>query len=87
MPRENKVVNFFADAFRQGALSHVEDAYADGFNTAANLSIDLVTAEIDRLITKISEVGPLNDGEQVLLAGLMTLRTDLDRRFRTHPSP
>lgn len=86
MSSGNRVLDFFADAVRQGAISHVDAAYADGFNTAANIGMDAVTEQIDLLVGKISSTGPLSDGEQVLLAGLMRLRTDLDTRLRNHPN-
>ncbi|MGY1551589.1 hypothetical protein ACW5CM_07355 [Microbacterium sp. A588] len=84
MPRDNRFLDFFTDALRQGARSHVEDAFNSGFNTAANLAVGALSESIDNLLSKITDVGPLSDAEQLLLAQLTRTRTDIEGRLHRY---
>lgn len=84
MPRDNKVVRFVTDAIRQGAKSHVDDAYIQGFNAAANVAVDALSEGIDDLLSRITRTGPLSDAEQLLLAHLTRIRADIEGRLRAY---
>ena len=55
---------------RESADSHMNDAFFDGYNTAANICVDVITKNIHELFSQINSGSFLSDQEQFLLSKL-----------------
>ena len=51
----------------------MNDAFFDGYNTAANICVDVITKNIDELFSQINSGSFLSDQEQFLLSKLNDL--------------
>ncbi|MFB8386528.1 hypothetical protein ACFC3F_05215 [Microbacterium sp. NPDC055910] len=60
------------------AAEHTDQAFEDGFNTAANICVQLVTDASAELTTKMSSTS-LSDREQAQLAQLTRLKGEMEQ--------
>lgn len=65
---------FFLDPARKALTNINDDGYFDGYNEAANICLNQVGNEIEKLHSKISEGQFLNENEQSVLANLTRIR-------------
>lgn len=66
---------------RESADSHMNDAFFDGYNTAANICVDVITKNIDELFSQINSGSFLSDQEQFLLLKLNDLKSETEEKL------
>lgn len=74
---------------RQGASEQVARAFAEGFDAAANTSLNVLTGRIDALLGEIHSGRSLSEKEQLLLSTLIEVRSETEKDLRdwTPPKP
>ena len=65
----------------ESADSHMNDAFFDGYNTAANICVDVITKNIDELFSQINSGSFLSDQEQFLLSKLNDLKSETEEKL------
>jgi len=66
---------------RESADSHMNDAFFDGYNTAANICVDVITKNIDELFSQINSGSFLSDQEQFLLSKRNDLKSETEEKL------
>lgn len=66
---------------RESADSHMNDTFFDGYNTAANICVDVITKNIDELFSQINSGSFLSDQEQFLLSKLNDLKSETEEKL------
>ena len=66
---------------RESADSHMNDAFFDGYNTAANICVDVITKNIHELFSQINSGSFLSDQEQFLLSKLNDLKSETEEKL------
>jgi hypothetical protein len=66
---------------RESADSHMNDAFFDGYNTAANICVDVITKNIHELFSQINSGSFLSDQEQFLLLKLNDLKSETEEKL------
>lgn len=74
--------DFVGDVLRTTASGVTAKAFADGYNEAANISMDLLSRKIDGLHSEIRSHRFLSEQDQFLLSSLDEMRSELDAALR-----
>jgi hypothetical protein len=74
--------NFVGDVLRTAASGVVDRVFADGYNAAANISVDLLSQKIDGLHGQVRAGQSLSEKDQFLLSSLDAMRSELDAALR-----
>ena len=64
----------------------MNDAFFDGYNTAANICVDVITKNIDELFSQINSGSFLSDQEQFLLSKLNDLKSETEEKLMASSS-
>jgi len=75
----------FLGRMRSGANERLDEQFSIGFNEAANLCVDLLNQKINGLMNKITSDGSLSTPEQHLLAGLNSLKSEMEQGLYDYP--
>ncbi len=72
-----------------GAMGKAEndrliDAFADGYEEAADICVSVLTKNIDGLLNQIKSGNYLSDQEQFLLSKLTQVKTETERALRDY---
>ncbi|MEE1805232.1 hypothetical protein [Streptomyces sp. BE133] len=78
----NRVMRELGDVMRTGAGRVLDNEYADGFNSAANICVSVLSDAIDGLLAKIKSGDYLSDEEQALLSRLTELKAEMEEGLR-----
>lgn len=78
----NRVMRELGDVMRTGAGRVLDNEYADGFNSAANICVSVLSDDIDVLLAKIKSGDYLSDEEQALLSRLTELKAEMEEGLR-----
>jgi hypothetical protein len=71
-------VGDLVDSVRKSASEHSDDAFADGYNDAANICVGVLSETIDGLLKQIKLGSYLSDQEQFLLSKLNELKSQTE---------
>ncbi|WAP55057.1 hypothetical protein [Streptomyces sp. S465] len=78
----NRVMRELGDVMRTGAGRVLDNEYADGFNTSANICVSVLSNAIDGLLAKIKSGDYLSAQEQALLSRLTELKAEMEEGLR-----
>ncbi|MGO4299383.1 hypothetical protein [Leifsonia sp. RAF41] len=67
---------------KEGARRALQQPYADGYDEAANVTVQLLQSKIDDLHRRMKNQGGLSEKEQYLLAHLIDMKEELERALR-----
>lgn len=77
--------NFLSDILqrvRADAHARVDEGFVQGFNEAANVCVNAVSARFDAVMKRIAPGSSLSEAEQLLLAELNTLKAEMEADLR-----
>jgi hypothetical protein len=77
-------LRYVGGTVRKVALDRVDDAFAEGFKEAANISVEVLSKKMDDLLSRIKAGNPLSDQEQYLLVGLHELKSETEQSLRAY---
>lgn len=69
---------------RRSATERLDEEFIVGFNEAANISVGLLTAKIDELMSRMQSGSYLSEPDQQLLAQLAALKTETEESLRKY---
>ncbi|TWD25434.1 hypothetical protein FB570_103218 [Streptomyces sp. T12] len=78
----NRVMRELGEVMRTSAGRVLDNEYADGFNSAANICVNVLSDAIDGLLAKIKSGDYLSDQEQALLSRLTELKAEMEEALR-----
>jgi hypothetical protein len=67
---------------RTSVNEHIDDAFADGYNEAANVCVGILSETINGLLKQIKPGSYLSDQEQFLLSKLNELKSETESALR-----
>jgi hypothetical protein len=76
-----RAMRFLGEAWERGKNTRFDQEFANGFNEAANMAVDAITAKTDALKSRMGSGKGLSSAEQAVYAELDTLKAELHEAF------
>jgi hypothetical protein len=79
--RGEQVMRFLGEAWERGKNQRLDQEFANGFDVAANMAVEAISAKAEALKVRMTSGKGLSSAEQAVYAELDTLKTELHEAF------